>query len=175
MTQSFPPKPYLFLDVDGVLNACPPIEGVEVFHVTIEGRRLPICIPPGTKQRVARLAEAFEIVWATTWREQAHATFGEPLGLGEDEWEHLEYFGEYKLPSIIEHAIHRHVRETFCMPWVWIDDNGEREMEHIGIRDDGHRTLVITTNLGEGLTDDQVERALSFAERLRVERDERWG
>jgi hypothetical protein len=154
-------KPILFLDVDGVLNACPPIEGEPVT------RKLgfPICIPTGTKERVARLSEEFEMVWATTWRDKAHPNFGEDLGLGE-EWPHVD-FHDLKILSILEYAVQVKLSGTIVQPWVWIDDDAPWEMQTVGLRHDESKTLVLAPDTAVGLTDGHVQRALDFAARLK--------
>lgn len=162
-------KPLLFLDVDGVLNACPPIDGEPVIH------RLgfPICIPSGTKERVARLTEVFEPVWATTWRERAHPNLYEDLGLPEEPWEHIE-FSDLKLLSIIDRATEINVLgDAFITPWIWIDDDAEWEIRRSGLRPDGKRTLAIAPETRRGLTDEHVEQALAFVEALGVWKDDR--
>ena len=119
-------EPLLFLDVDGVLNACPPIPGEEVVVMN----NYPICIPTGTKERIRQLLNVFEPVWATTWRGDAHPHFWEPLDLGEEPWPHIdsEAFGAWKLPAIIEFAVERRLSgPDFHRPWVWIDDDGPWE------------------------------------------------
>lgn len=152
------PKPILFLDVDGVINAFPPIKGEEV--VQING--FPICIPPGTKERVAALVEVFEPVWATTWRKEAHPCFYGPLGLGEEAWPHID-FHTYKLLSIIEYAADIHLSSTILHPWVWIDDDGGWEMRELGLWHDKVKTLVLEPDPAVGLTDEHVEKALALA------------
>lgn len=152
------PEPILFLDVDGVLNACPPLKGVPVFNA----KGFLICVPPGTKERIGRLLEVFEPVWATTWREDAHPHFWEVLGVEEKPpWPHIDSkkFGAWKFPAILEFAEHR--------PWVWIDDDGKWEMEQHGIWQDETRTLVISPDTAQGITDAHVEEALRFAAKLR--------
>jgi hypothetical protein len=156
-------RPILFLDVDGVLNACPPRRG----HPVSNKLGYPICIPHGTKERVARLTEVFDPVWATTWREDAHPNFAEDLGLPEEPWEHIE-FKDLKLLSIIEHTTHYHLTDVTISPWVWIDDDALWEIRRLGLVPDGKRSLAIAPDTGEGLTDDHVERALEFAKALKV-------
>lgn len=159
-------KPICFLDVDGVINACPPIPGEKVFAVTVNGLRYPICIPSGTEERIAKLSEHFEMVWATTWREKAHPNFAEHLGLDPEEpCPHIEFI-HYKLPSIVEHAVENHLREAILRPWVWIDDNAQREIALLGIAPDEKRALAIAPELSVGLTDEHVERALEFCEQV---------
>lgn len=154
-------KPLLFLDVDGVLNACPPLPGEPV----IKMKGFPICIPPGTKERIARLLEVFEPVWATTWRDDAHPHFHEPLELGEAAWPHIN-FHTFKLLSIIEYAFEQRMSGYVALPWLWIDDDAEWEMRELGIRHDEKRTLCLAPETARGLTDEHVEQALNFAEKL---------
>lgn len=157
-------KPKLYLDVDGVLNACPPIPGEPVVRV----KNFPICIPSGTKERIARLVEVFEPVWCTTWRKEAHPHFSEALELGEDPWDHIE-FNTYKLLGILEDAVEQKFSGTILCPWVWIDDDAKWELEELGLHCDKTRTLAINPNTAQGLTDEHVEEALAFAARLRGE------
>ncbi len=158
-------KPKLYLDVDGVLNACPPIPGEPV----VKMKGFPICIPPGTKERIARLTEVFEPVWCTTWREEAHTHFGEILELGET-WDHIA-FDTYKLLGIFNDAVERKMSATILYPWVWIDDDANWELEELGLHCDRRRTMVINPQTATGLTDQHVEEALAFAARLRGERE----
>jgi len=154
-------KPLLFLDVDGVLNACPPLPDVEV----VEMLGFPICIPPGTRERVARLTEAFEPVWATTWRGDAHKHFAEPLGLDpEKPWPHIEFLGGLKLPEILDYAIGPHQPHTTAVrPWVFIDDDATWEAKNLGIRCDGDTSLMLAPDTARGLEDRHVDAALLFA------------
>jgi hypothetical protein len=160
-------RPLLFLDVDGVLNACPPLDGVPVFNA----KGFPICVPPGTKERIARLLEAFDPVWATTWRGDAHAHFCEAIGVDEDPpWDHIDSprGGAWKLPEILQYAwTLRMSGPDVHQPWVWIDDDGRWEMQQHGLWHDKVQTLVICPDTAKGLTDEHVEEALAFAERLK--------
>lgn len=155
--------PKLYLDVDGVLNACPSIPNEPVVQV----KGFPICVPPGTRERIARLTEVFEPVWCTTWREDAHPCFGDMLGLGET-WQHLD-FNTYKLLSIIEDAVEVKLSGAIRYPWVWIDDDAKWELEELGLHCDRRHTLAINPQTHIGLTDEHVEEALAFAARLREE------
>ena len=160
--------PLLFLDVDGVLNACPPLPDVEVLQI----KGFPISIPPGTKERIAKLSEAFEMVWATTWKGDAHDCFAEHIGLDSDEspWHHIDFPGTYKLPAILDYAVEVRLSGCYTRPWVWIDDRGSEELADLGLQCDSKNSLVITPDLGEGLTDAHVEQALQFYERINRER-----
>lgn len=161
-------RPLLFLDVDGVLNACPPVPDVEV----VEMLGFPICIPPDTPERIARLLEVFDPVWATTWRGDAHEHFAGPLGLTGEPWPHIEFLGGLKLPSIIDYAIGAHLpHRTEVRPWCFIDDDAMWEMREIGIWPDRTQSLVINPVTAKGLTDDHVNEALGFARRVKALRE----
>lgn len=150
-------KPKLYLDVDGVLNACPPIPAEPVI---MSPAGYLICIPPGTKERIARLVEVFEPVWCTAWREEAHAFFGEVLELGET-WDHID-FRTYKLLGIFDD-----LARGAPQPWVWIDDDANWELEELGLHLDHLDSRAINPQTSIGLTDDHVEEALAFATRFR--------
>src|SRR5438046_1482707 len=69
-----PPRPILGVDVDGVLNLLevrPDARTVPVeLWTTPSGKLIPI--PAGTVGRLARLNDAFEMVWATAWGPNAY-------------------------------------------------------------------------------------------------------
>lgn len=170
-TETRKPKPILFLDVDGVLNACPPLPG----HDVVQKEGFPICIPQGTTERLAKLLEVCEPVWATTWRNKAHPNFGPDLNLGERAWphiggdygslEHRECGAAWKLSAILEYAGDRR--------WVFIDDDGRWELQHLcpgkeiptaGGSSEYENGLVIWPDTAQGLTDWHVDLALTFLE-----------
>ena len=66
-------KPLLFVDVDGVISlfgfAPSQDEAPGPFH-WVDG--IAHCIPADAGSRLARLAERFELVWATGWEEKAN-------------------------------------------------------------------------------------------------------
>ena len=68
-----PDKPVLFVDVDGVISLFGfPLSGAELpgpFH-WVDG--IAHCISQGAGRRLERLAERFELVWATGWEEKAN-------------------------------------------------------------------------------------------------------
>src|SRR5215210_2651078 len=83
--ESDPQKPLLLLDVDGVLS---PVEGTafEMRRLNPEGFErvdLPadfvedfIWLSRANAARLRRLADAFEVVWATGWGQRANAIIG---------------------------------------------------------------------------------------------------
>lgn len=154
-------KPVLFVDVDGVLSLFgfdPSAELPGPFH-WIDG--IAHCIPPASGPRLARLADRFELVWATGWEEKANEYLPHILSLPLRQLPCLTFDGRarfgsshWKIDVIEEYAGDR--------PAAWIDDN---------IDDSGRRwaerrrppTLVIETVASVGLTDDHVERLIDWA------------
>ena len=154
-------RPLLLLDVDGVLSpfGCPdgyvPIdEGVS-------------CYSPENIARLRRLAEAFDLVWATMWEHVANEVMApihelSPLPVVEfDEGGELDMEEHVKLP-----AIRRFVGER---PFVWIDDDiplGARGWASVR----RSPTLLLETTPNVGLTDEITRAAVEFALKLELER-----
>jgi hypothetical protein len=157
-------KPVLFVDVDGVIS----LFGFEAasampgpFH-WIDG--IAHCIPPESGPRLGRLADRFELVWATGWEEKANEYLPDILGLPFGELPCLTFDGRarfgsahWKIEALTEYAGDR--------PAAWVDDN---------IADEGRAwaaersapTLLIETLPPLGLTDDHVEQLLAWAGRV---------
>jgi hypothetical protein len=155
------------LDVDGVINAFGlwPSEALEL-EQSFEAQGYRIRVPAGTSERLARLAECFEMVWATSWENDAHPAFAERLGLGSALWPVISFGGRlgetmtWKLS-----AVRAFVGE---LPCVWIDDDlfddafrwaAERS-------ESGQPTLLLRTEAHLGLTEQQTTAALEFVARL---------
>ncbi len=122
------------------------------------------CIPDEVGERLATLAERFELVWATGWEERANdhlpfllnlpvrnlpcLTFGGRAVFGSAHW---------KVEAIAAYAAAR--------PAAWIDDN---------LNEDCYRwaksrpapTLLVETSPSVGLTDEHVSQLFSWAERI---------
>jgi hypothetical protein len=148
-------RPLLFLDVDGVIGR---------FGVQAEGRGRRIertgYLPLDVDERIAgwlrSLDEAFEVVWATSWFEDANGILP-ALGL-ELSWPVLAWT-ERKLPEILELAGER--------PFAWVDDDVQRELDQLRDRGEapnlGERRLLIRPDPARGLTESHVEELLAFA------------
>jgi len=158
-------KPILFVDVDGVISLFGFSPGVDdfpgAFH-TVDG--IAHCISPDAGERLVRLAERFELVWATGWEERANEhlpwllelpfrdlptlTFGEAAVFGSAHW---------KLNAIEEYAHGR--------PAAWIDDNLDEECEEWAAA--RHEpTLLVLTEPAIGMSDEHVEQLLRWADQV---------
>ena len=155
-------KPLLFVDVDGVIS---------VFGYTLRLDLLPgplhwidgvqHCIPPAMGERLTRLADAYDLVWATGWEEKANEYLPHLLGLPFRDLPTLTFDGRavfgtahWKLAAIEEHAGER--------PAAWIDDSLDDECREWA-RSRGAPTLLIETDPAVGLTDDRVDQLLGWA------------
>jgi hypothetical protein len=155
------PAPVLLVDIDGVISiygwdrgARPPgafasVDGI--VHYLAEGMA----------QRLARLGDAFELVWCSGWEEKANEHLPHLLGLPGP----LPYLrfderprsggAHWKLGTIAAHAGDRR-------PLAWVDDSFDDGCLHWAKQRSGP-TLLVTTAPAVGLTDADVERLLDWA------------
>ncbi len=156
-------KPILFVDVDGVLS---------LFGFEPQSGRLPghfhwidgvaHCIPEAAGPRLERLAERFELVWATGWEEKANEYLPFILKLPDRELPCLYFDGRavfgsahWKLDALEEYASDR--------PAAWIDDNLD-EACHEWAATRGAPTLLVETSSAVGMTDQDVQVLLAWAD-----------
>ena len=164
-------KPLLFVDVDGVISlfgfregyglapgdapfaACPPgrlhsINGVMHYISSECGARL------------LRLADSYELIWATGWEEAANDYLPHLLGLPE----HLPFLtfdgriaagsAHWKVDAIASYAGQR--------PLAWIDDNVDESCREWAARRPAP-TLIVETLRHEGMGQEHVELLLDWA------------
>jgi hypothetical protein len=156
-------RPRLFVDVDGVISLFGFERGAEPpgsFHL-VDG--IPHCIGSSCASRLARLAGAYELVWATGWEEKANEYLVHLLQL-EGELPVLTFDGRarfgtahWKLQAIEEYAGDR--------PAAWIDDNLDEECRAWAERRSAP-TLLVQTEPATGIGDEHVELLLRWADEL---------
>jgi hypothetical protein len=154
--------PILFVDVDGVISLFGFAPGAGELPGPlhwIDG--VAHCIPAAVGERLVRLAEGFELVWATGWEERANEHLPYLLDLPFSELPSLTFEGRavfgsahWKVDAIDEYAADR--------PAAWIDDNMNEECRAWADRRSAP-TLLVETSPSEGLTDAHVEQLLSWA------------
>lgn len=164
MNQTSSKRPILFVDVDGVISlfgfsSSEPPPGN--FHF-VDG--VMHCINTACGPRLTRLSERFELVWATGWEEKANEYLPHLLRLEVPELPVLTFgqaavFGSahWKLAAIDTHARGR--------PAAWVDDFLDEECERWAAERE-EPTLLIRTESHTGLTDELVDRLISWADGL---------
>ena len=164
MNQSPSKAPLLFLDVDGVISlfgfsqADPPPGS---FH-WVDG--VVHCIDEACGPRIERLAERYEIVWATGWEEKANEYLPHLLRLTVRElpvisFDNRAVFGSahWKVGAIDEYARGR--------PAAWVDDFLDDHCESWA-NQRKEPTLLVRTASHSGLTEELVERLIRWADEL---------
>jgi hypothetical protein len=154
--------PLLLLDVDGVLNPYGWARVPAGFspHHLFAGEE-PVLVNPEHGRWIDELAGVFEVVWATSWNEEANRLLAPLLGI-------------QPLPAVAMPAapfppgakvaiIDRFAGDR---PAVWIDDLHTSEARSWADRRAAH-TLLIPTDPAVGLTRAMVDRAVGWAGRLR--------
>lgn len=157
------PRPILFVDVDGVISlfGFKPGTPPGAFH-HIDG--IVHCIGHEAGRRLKALESRFELVWATGWEEKANEYLPLLLALDQPELPVLTFDGRavfgsshWKVEAIDEYAGDR--------PAAWIDDN----LDHSCRRWAEGRvapTLLVETESAVGITDEQVERLIAWADEV---------
>ena len=156
--------PVLAVDVDGVISLFgfdgPLADVPGRFHL-IDG--VAHCIADGAGPRLLRLAERYELVWATGWEERANEHLPLLLGLPADlpvlTFGGRARFGtaHWKLEALDAYAGDR--------PLAWIDDSLDRSCREWA-ESRTAPTLLVPTVSDIGLTDSHVETLIGWSEGL---------
>ncbi|MDQ3481197.1 MAG: HAD domain-containing protein [Actinomycetota bacterium] len=154
-------KPVLFVDVDGVISLfgfAPDGDLPGAAH-SVDG--ILHCIATDCGERLRRLDEHFELVWATGWEEKANEYLPLILELPFKELPSLTFDGRavfgsahWKLGAIDDYAGDR--------PAAWIDDNLD-ERCRAWAADRNAPTLLVQTEPSTGMSDEHVEQLLRWA------------
>jgi len=158
-------RPLLFVDVDGVISlfgfsaADPQVDGR--FH-WIDG--VGHFIPTEAGRRLERLAERYDLIWATGWEEKANEYLPFILKLPFRDLPCLSFQGravfgssDWKLDAIAAFATDR--------PTAWIDDNLSDAVKDWAFARPVP-TLLVETKPSKGMTDGHVDAMLEWAAAL---------
>jgi hypothetical protein len=157
-------RPLLFLDVDGVISLYgfpsedrPPGQ----FHF-VDG--IAHCIGERCGERLGRLVDHFEMVWATGWEERANEYLPALLGRPDLDFPVLAFGAEAVFGSAhwkVE-AIDRYAGDR---PAAWIDDSFDEDC-HRWARERDAPTLLVATEPATGIADEHVEELLEWANQV---------
>ncbi len=162
-------RPLLFVDVDGVIS----LFGFSAANPEVEGRFHWIdgvghYIPNEAGERLVRLAEAYDLVWATGWEEKANQYLPFILKLPFQDLPCLTFQGravfgsaDWKLDGIAAFSTDR--------PMAWIDDNLSAPVKEWAMARPAP-TLLVETRPTTGITDRHVEAMLDWAAKLEAQK-----
>jgi hypothetical protein len=159
-------RPILAVDVDGVISIFgfddPPAKGEAQFEL-VDG--MVHCISLLAGQRLLRLAEHYDLVWATGWEDRANDYLPNILGL--PELPYLTFNGAARFGSA-------HWKlgplDDYCKgrATAWIDDNFD-ESCYEWARGRPEPTLLVPTEPDLGLEEAQTEALAAWARGLERE------
>jgi hypothetical protein len=156
-------RPILAVDVDGVISLFgfddPPAKGEARFEL-VDG--MVHCISLVAGERLKRLGEHYELIWATGWEEKANYYLPSILGMAELpflSFDGAARFGSahWKLGPLDEYTKGR--------PAAWIDDSFD-ESCYEWARGREEPTLLVPTEPAIGLEEVQVEALTAWARSL---------
>jgi hypothetical protein len=159
-----PERPILAVDVDGVISLFgfeePPDRKLARFEL-IDG--MVHCISIAAGERLLRLSELYELVWATGWEDRANDSLAPLIGL--PELPYLSFDGaarfgsaHWKLGPLDEYAADRAL--------AWIDDSFD-ESCFVWAQQRRAPTLLVPTEAPLGLEEAQTETLMAWARELR--------
>ena len=156
-------RPILAVDVDGVIS----LFGIDGRQAEVIGRfhlidGMAHCISETAGRQLRRLAEVYELIWATGWEDRANDHLPRLLGLPE-ELPYLTFGGKarfgtahWKLGPIEEYAGDR--------PLAWIDDSLDDSCREWAAARTAP-TLLVETQSDVGLTESHAETLLDWAQK----------
>ncbi len=165
-------QPILAVDVDGVISLFgfdePPDREVASFQL-IDG--MVHCISLAAGERLKRLAEHYDLVWATGWEDRANDSLAPLIGLPDLpflSFDGAARFGSahWKLGPLDEYAGDRAL--------AWIDDSFD-ESCYEWAQQRAAETLLVPTESPLGLEEAQTEALLIWARQLKRESNENGG
>ncbi|WP_406306035.1 HAD domain-containing protein [Streptomyces sp. NBC_00879] len=150
-------KPLLLIDIDGPLNpyaarAQRRPEGYRTHRMRpsgwTDGKPLRVWLNPEHGVELLALADAYELVWATTWKGEANEWIGPHLGLPElpfIDWPQMHGKAPrgtfWKTQYILEYAAGR--------PFAWVDDDiTDLDREWV---DQHHLAAALLLRINEGI------------------------
>jgi hypothetical protein len=170
-------RPWLFLDLDGVVSPLPPrdVEDHELKfiipagHMTWPGALYRMHVDERLPEWAVRLDAVYDVVWATSWQTDVIKCVAGPLGL--PVWPVLTWplggsvsrrdggRGRVRFKTVVIAEYLRHDPR----PFAWADDHLYRSIPPRAILKLGLEHLLIRPRRLTGLTPQHIEQLLIFA------------
>src|SRR3978361_1114442 len=162
-------RPILAVDVDGVISLFgydDPPSPTEARYELVDGNIH--CISLRAGERLRRLEEHFEMVWATGWEDKAN--FYLPTMLGLEEYPPLTFGGAAPFGSAPRK---RAARDSPARggALAWVDDNLDDSC-YRWARERDEPTLLVPTDPAIGLQEAETEALIAWGSGLAVEAGE---
>ena len=154
-------KPLLLLDIDGVLSP-DAARSVPVGFVEYELGEYQVRLAHEHGGWLRSLGSDFELVWATSWEQDANRLISPLLDLPVlpfVEFTKGRAAGTWKLPAVADFVGDR--------PCAWIDDELESDAD-VWARARARPTLLLRADPARGLTDGHVAELRRFAAELNI-------
>lgn len=158
-------KPFLFIDIDGVLNryrAAGPQFAAMVHHIGPSNAEpsftYRMVLDPANGPKLLAMAEVFDLAWGTTWEHDANLLISPIVGLPTDLPVAVTALAECsKAPGVARLAGGR--------PFVRLDDDLDT-YDRALLADYPAPWLIVDVDPNAGLSDDDLAQARRFAQAL---------
>lgn len=165
--------PLLFLDVDGVINADRPkprlAASYKYAEVEAAGAFYPIWYRPTVVDFLNELHRdgAAQVLWLTTWREDAPRNLAPALGL--DKFDAAAEVAGADHPFSPDwwkrNTVRSYLSESKSRPFVWLDDDLDKSLRR-AFADIYPNSLLVRPSPYIGLSDDDLTRVSDFLRRF---------
>lgn len=161
------PRPWLLLDVDGVLNVFNKSQNQKLYArhaVVVDGLRFPIKMRHALSDWIFELTEHFVPVWCTMWNDAANEYLCPLLELPELAVLPCSY---REIPRDLGcHAkvasIEQYVPQDRALAWV-DDEVRQRDKDWAYLRNEKTPTTIVKTDERQGLRRDHVDKLIAWA------------
>lgn len=146
-------KPWLFIDVDGVLNTFGPRDGRDVYKIL----GYTVMLRKSDGKNLLKLTDKYDLIWGTTWCDLANVHIGPKIGL--PELPYIEWSDKYPASRLRTRTMIKTIDVVeFCdgRPFAWLDD--DLWQEDIDFLQSNCDCLPIYVNEYQGLVDNDFER-----------------
>jgi len=161
------PRPWLLLDVDGVLNAINNSQNLKTYDIH-HVQHFRIRIPKRVPDWLFELTGYFVPTWATMWNDLANDHLVDFLGMPELPVIHCEYSLAGRLDGLHDKITCIENQVPGDQPFAWLDDEIKKvDLDWAYLRTTrGVPTKLIQVHPGMGLQQHHVNKLITWAKEL---------